>query len=231
VYAPARRRWPLLESAPETHVLELGLKTLLAYLLGAVMGSLVMGRFRGVDIREQGSGNAGGTNALRTQGWQFALGVVVIDVGKALLAVGWLPGVVLPFVGIDPAVDREWLTVACASAVVVGHVYPVWYEFRGGKGAATLIGTVAVIAPFALVPVIVVWLATVMLTGFVGLGTMLGTATLPVYFMLAEPRSLPLVVFGVAMAAFVAYTHRQNIERMRAGNENRARRLWLLRPR
>jgi glycerol-3-phosphate acyltransferase PlsY len=212
-------------------LLELGLKTLLAYLLGAVLGSLVMGRVRGVDIREQGSGNAGGTNALRTQGWKFALGVVVIDVGKALFAVGWLPGVALPFVGIDPAVDREWLTVACAAAVVVGHVYPVWYEFRGGKGAATLIGAVAVISPLALLPVVLVWLATVMLTGFVGLGTMLGTATLPVYFALAEPRSTPLVVFGLAMAAFVAYTHRANIERMRAGNENRARRLWLLRPR
>jgi glycerol-3-phosphate acyltransferase PlsY len=212
-------------------LLELGLKTLLAYLLGAVLGSLVMGRVRGVDIREQGSGNAGGTNALRTQGWKFALGVVVIDVGKALLAVAWLPGVALPFVGIDPAVDREWLTVACAAAVVVGHVYPVWYEFRGGKGAATLIGAVAVIAPSALLPVVAVWLATVMLTGYVGLGTMLGTATLPVCFALAEPRSTPLVVFGLAMAAFVAYTHRANIERMRAGNENRARRLWLLRPR
>jgi glycerol-3-phosphate acyltransferase PlsY len=190
-----------------------------------------MGRFRGVDIREQGSGNAGGTNALRTQGWKFALGVVVIDVGKALLAVGWLPGAVLPLVGIDPAVDRTWLTVACAAAVVVGHVYPVWYEFRGGKGAATLIGAVAVISPLALLPIVLVWLATVMLTGFVGLGTMLGTATLPVYFALVEPRSAPLVVFGLAMAAFVAYTHRANIERMRAGNENRARRLWLLRPR
>jgi glycerol-3-phosphate acyltransferase PlsY len=212
-------------------VLELGLKSLIAYLLGAVLGSLVMGRFRGVDIREQGSGNAGGTNALRTQGWKFALGVVVIDVGKAVLAVGLLPGLALPFVGVDAAVDREWLTVACATAVVVGHVYPVWYEFRGGKGAATLIGAVAMIAPAALLPVILVWLATVMLTGFVGLGTMLGTATLPVYFSLVEPRSAPLVVFGLVMAAFVAYTHRANIERMRAGNENRARRLWLLRPR
>jgi len=212
-------------------VLELGLKTLLAYLLGAVLGSLVMGRFRGVDIREQGSGNAGGTNALRTQGWSFALGVVVIDVGKALLAVGLLPGFVLPFVGIDPAVNRDWLAVACATAVVVGHVYPVWYGFRGGKGAATLIGAVAVLAPAALLPVVLVWLACVMLTGFVGLGTMLGTATLPVYFAAVEPRSPALIVFGLAMVIFIAYTHRENIGRMRAGNENRARRLWLLRPR
>lgn len=212
-------------------MLELSVKTLVAYLLGSVLGSLVVGRLKGVDIREQGSGNAGGTNALRTQGWQFALGVVAIDVGKALLAVGVLPGLALPLVGIDPAVRRDWLAVACAVAVVVGHVYPVWYEFRGGKGAATLIGAVAVLAPAALLPVAVVWLACVMLTGFVGLGTMLGTAALPAYFMLAEPPSPALVAFGIAMTAFVIYTHRANIARMRSGNENRARRLWLLRPR
>ncbi len=212
-------------------MLELGVKTLLAYLLGSMIGSLVMGRFRGVDIRELGSGNAGGTNALRTQGWQFALGVVAIDVGKALLAVGLLPGLVLPRVGLDPAVDREWLAVACAAAVVVGHVYPVWHEFRGGKGAATLLGAVAVLAPGALLPVVFAWLACVMLTGYVGLGTMVGAATLPVYFGLTGDRPAALVAFGLAMTAFVVYTHRSNLARMLAGSENRARRLWLLRPR
>jgi len=212
-------------------VLELGFKALIAYLLGSVIGSLLLGTLRGVDIRSQGSGNAGGTNALRTQGWAFALGVVVVDVGKALLAVGWLPGLELPGIGIDPGVDREWLAVACATAVVFGHVYPVWYEFRGGKGAATLLGAVAVLAPIALVPVLLVWLATVMLTGYVGLGTMLGTATLPLYFASVAPRSTPLMVFGAVLAAFIVFTHRSNVQRMRDGVENRARRLWLLRPR
>jgi glycerol-3-phosphate acyltransferase PlsY len=212
-------------------VLELGIKTLIAYLLGSVLGSQVMGRLRGVDIREQGSGNAGGTNALRTQGWRFALGVVVIDVGKALLAVGVLPGLALPGVGLDPSVDRGWLAVACAAAAVVGHVYPVWYEFRGGKGAATLIGAVAMLAPAALLPVFAVWLACVMLTGYVGLGTMLATLALPAWVAIVQPGNTPLLLFGLAMAAFIAYTHRSNIARMRAGNENRAHRLWLLRPR
>jgi len=212
-------------------VLELGIKALVAYLLGSVIGSLLLGQLRGVDIRTQGSGNAGGTNALRTQGWAFALGVVAIDVGKALLAVGWLPGLVLPGIGIDPGVDRQWLAVVCAAAVVFAHVYPVWYEFRGGKGAATLLGAVAVLAPLALAPVLLVWLATVLLTGYVGLGTMLGTATLPLYFSYVAPRSTPLVVFGLFMAAFIVFTHRSNVQRMREGIENRARRLWLLRPR
>ena len=82
-----------------------------------------------------------------------------------------------------------------------------------------------------LVPVVVVWLACVMLTGYVGLGTMLGTATLPVYLAVTAPANEALLAFGVLMAAFVVYTHRSNIGRMRRGNENRARRLWLLRPR
>ena len=212
-------------------MLELGVKTLIAYLLGSLIGSLVLGRLRGVDIRQVGSGNPGGTNALRTQGWRFALGVVLVDVGKALVAVGVLPVLDLPLVGIDPGVDRTWLDAACATAVVVGHVYPVWYEFRGGKGAATLVGAVAVLAPVALLPVILVWLSCVVLTGYVGLGTMLGTASLPVYFATSRPLEPALVCFGVVMAAFIVYTHRSNIERMRTGNENRARRLWLLRPR
>ncbi len=212
-------------------MVELGFKALLAYLLGSVSGSLLLGALRGVDIRTQGSGNAGGTNALRTQGWAFALGVVAIDVGKALLAVGWLAGARLPGLAIDPSVEREWLRVACAMAVVIGHVYPIWHQFRGGKGAATLLGAVALLSPGALVPVLVVWLATVLLTGYVGLGTMLGSCALPVYFALSAPSRLPLVVFGLAMAAFIVYTHRANLQRMRAGNENRARRLWLLRPR
>ncbi len=212
-------------------MLELGFKTLIAYLLGSVIGSLLLGQLKGVDIRTQGSGNAGGTNALRTQGWAFALGVVLVDVGKALVAVGWLPGVELPGIGIDAGIDRAWLAVACATAVVAGHVYPVWYDFRGGKGAATLIGAVAMLAPAALLPVVVVWLATVMLTGYVGLGTMLGSAALPVYVALAAPDRPALLAFGVAMAVFIVYTHRSNLQRMRAGNENRARRLWLLRRR
>jgi len=212
-------------------VLELGVKSLISFLLGSVSGSLLLGQVRGIDIRQLGSGNAGGTNALRTQGWRFALGVIAIDVGKAVLAVGILPDLDLPPAGIDAAIDRQWLAVACAVAVVVGHVYPLWYEFRGGKGAATLLGAVAVLAPDALIPFAVLWLATVMLTGFVGLGTMLGTLALPVYFAVDRPADTALLTFGVLMAAFVIYTHRANLARMRAGSESRAKRLWLLRPR
>lgn len=212
-------------------MLELGLKTLIAYLLGSVMGGLVAGSPRGVDIREQGSGNLGGTNALRTQGFWFALVTVVVDVGKGWLAAGWLPGAAIPGVAQDPSVGREWLAVACASAAVAGHVWPLYHEFRGGKGGATLIGTLLALAPATVPVALAAWLAVAMLTGFAGLATMLAAASVPVAtaLLLAGPR--PLLVFTVAMAAFIVWAHRANITRMRAGNELRLGRLWLLRPR
>lgn len=212
-------------------MLELGVKALLAYLLGSVIGSLIVGQLRGgIDIRRMGSGNAGGTNALRTQGPMFAFWVILIDTGKGWLAVAILPQLSLPLIGIDPAIERLWLSVACATAVVVGHVYPVWYGFRGGKGAATLVGVLIGLKPVALLPVLLVWLIVVMLSGFVGLATMLATATFPAYIAATGmDQSQALFSFGCAMLLFVCYTHRSNIARMRAGTENRARRLWLLR--
>jgi acyl phosphate:glycerol-3-phosphate acyltransferase len=214
-------------------MLELGFKTLLAYLLGSLIGSLIVGRLRGgVDIRTMGSGNAGGTNALRTQGFAFAFWVIVIDAGKGWAAAALLPAMSLPGIGIDPTIDRLWLAVACSIAVVVGHVYPVWYGFRGGKGAATLVGVVIGLKPIALLPLLAVWLLVVMFTGFVGLATMLAVAAFPAYVAATgiDPSNA-LLTFGCVMTLFVCYTHRSNIERMRAGTENRARRLWLLRPR
>ena len=157
---------------------------------------------------------------------------MVIDIGKGWLAAALLPSMNILFVGIDPSIDRSWLAVVCAGAVVLGHVYPVWYGFRGGKGAATLVGVLAGLKPIALIPVLIVWLGTVMMSGFVGLATMVAVASFPLYLAIAasEP-SPPLLSFGCAMLILVCYTHRANIARMRSGTENRAQRLWLLRPR
>ena len=212
-------------------MLELGVKTLLAYLLGALLGSLVIGRLRNVDIRTMGSGNAGGTNALRTQGVGFGLLVLGIDIGKGVLAAGALPSVPLPGVGLDPHVAREWLQICCAAAVILGHVYPVWFDFRGGKGAATVVGAVTTLHAWALIPLLVTWVLVIALTGFVGLASMLAGVSLVAAVWLVAPDDKPFLLFAILAAAFIVYTHRSNIQRMRAGTENRARRLWLLRPR
>ena len=212
-------------------MLELGVKVLIAYFLGTALGSLILGRLRGVDIRSMGSGNAGATNALRTQGKLFGFMVLLIDIAKGLVAVLWLPSAALPGVGLDPQVSRAWLTVACGCAVIVGHVFPVWFGFRGGKGAATVVGVVAAIEPRLLVPLILSWFIVLMLTGFVGLATMLSGVALIAAVLLLEPHNAPLLTFCVGVSLFVLYTHRSNISRMRAGEENRVRRLWLFRPR
>jgi glycerol-3-phosphate acyltransferase PlsY len=212
-------------------MLELGLKLLIAYLLGTLLGSLILGRLRGVDIRSLGSGNAGATNALRTQGKLFALLVLVVDIAKGVIAVWWLPTAALPAVGIDPGLPREWLTLACGLAVILGHVYPVWFSFRGGKGAATVVGVIAAVDLRLLVPLLLCWFLVLVLTGYVSLATMVSGIALVIAVYILEPNDVPLLIFSLGVAVFVVYTHRSNIARMRAGQENRVRRLWLFRSR
>jgi glycerol-3-phosphate acyltransferase PlsY len=212
-------------------MLELGVKLLIAYLLGTLLGSLILGHLRGVDIRSMGSGNAGATNAMRTQGKLFGLLVLLIDVAKGVFAVAWLPGAVLPGVGIDPDVPRLWLMLACGFAVIVGHVYPVWFSFRGGKGAATVVGVIAAVELRLLVPLLVSWFIVLLLTGYVGLATMLSGFALVAAVYVLEPDNIALLIFCAAVTLFIVYTHRSNIDRMRKGQENRARRLWLFRSR
>jgi acyl phosphate:glycerol-3-phosphate acyltransferase len=212
-------------------MLELGVKILIAYLFGTLLGSLIFGRLRGIDIRAMGSGNAGATNALRTQGKLFGSLVLIVDIAKGLFAVWWLPTAVLPGVGIDPDLSREWLTLACAFAVIVGHVYPVWFGFRGGKGAATVVGVFAAVDLRLVAVLIVSWFVVLVLTGYVGLATMLSGVVLVIVVYIFEPADTPLLGFCAAITLFVFYTHRSTIARMRAGKENRVRRLWLFRSR
>ena len=212
-------------------MLELGVKLLLAYLLGTLLGSMILGSLRGVDIRSMGSGNAGATNAMRTQGKLFGFLVLVIDIAKGMVAVWWLPSAVLPGIGIDSGVSREWLTAACGFAVIVGHVYPVWFDFRGGKGAATVVGVVAAMDLRLLLPLLLSWIIVLLLSGYVGLATMLSTVVLAVTVIVLQPNNLPLCAFCTAVAVFVIFTHRSNIARMRGGQESRVRRLWLFRSR
>jgi len=203
----------------------LAAKALLAYLAGSVSGSMVMGRFRHVDIRQSGSGNAGGTNAFRTQGFRFALGVVLIDIGKGVLAVWLLPRLHLPMPGAEAGAHAVML--ACGLAAVVGHCYPVWYGFRGGKGAATAVGALLVIQPLVLLPMIATWLLVLVATGWVGLATILAALSLIPAFAWLDGVGMDLT-FAVLLALFVVFTHRSNIARMMAGTEHRFERIRIV---
>jgi len=209
--------------------MEFSLKVLLAYLLGSVVGSLVVGRLRGgVDIRTQGSGNAGATNAVRTQGWRFAVWVIVIDVAKGWIAAALLPRLAVPGLPPAPPVALLWLPAACAFAAIVGHVFPVWHGFRGGKGVATLVGAYAGIDLFLLLPLFAGWMVVVMVSGYVGLASIVASLAMPIYLLIRDGVTLtPTLAFALACAALVLWTHRGNMKRMRAGSEPRARKLWL----
>lgn len=196
---------------------------LVAYLLGSVSGSLLLGRARGVDIREHGSGNAGGTNAFRTLGWKFALGVAAIDIAKGVLAT-WLALRLAP-VGQPLSVSEHGY--AAAAIAVVGHIWPLWHGFRGGKGAATAAGGLLVLWPWLLPPLVLVWLLMLLATGYVGLSTVVAALTVPLWarWMDASPERW---AFAIAMALLLVFTHRGNLLRLWRGEESRFERARVL---
>jgi glycerol-3-phosphate acyltransferase PlsY len=197
---------------------------LMAYLLGSLSGSLLIGRAIGVDIRQSGSGNAGGTNAFRTRGWRFALGVVLIDIGKGALAAAlalWLWTDAAPL-------SATALAGACTLAAAIGHTWPVFFGFRGGKGAGTLVGGLCVAWPLSVGPVFLVWVMCLVLTGYVGLSTLLAALALVPLALWAAPDQL---VFALAAAGFIVFTHRSNVLRLLRGTEHRFERVRVFRRR
>ena len=209
-------------------MIELILKGGLSYLLGSIIGGLAVARLTGgVDIRTLGSGNAGAANALRTQGKKVALAVLLIDLAKGWLATAVVARWVIP-AGLTaaPAPLAAWSAPVCGIAVMLGHVYPLWYGFRGGKGVATFLGAMLGINAWLVLPMILTWLAAVIAFGYVGLASILGAVALAVAVALTRSGT-PLLAFGILSALLILYTHRSNLARMRAGTEPRARRLWL----
>ena len=210
---------------------ELFTKVVLAYGLGTAMGGFIVGRLRGgIDLRLQGSGNVGATNALRTQGGLFALLVLLIDAGKGALAATLLPPLPWPLPG-GLALGRGALPYACGVAAALGHVYPVWFGFRGGKGAATLAGIFAALLTAALPWMILAFLLVLVLTGYAGLSTVTAAITALLYVTCFDPQGLfsPAGLFTLTMTLLVVFTHRENLLRVWQGRERRFERAMVLR--
>ena len=206
-----------------TPLVQTVLLLLVAYLLGSVSGSLVLGRARGIDIREHGSGNAGGTNAFRTLGWKFALGVAAIDIAKGALAT-WLALRLAP-VGQPLSVSGHGY--AAAAMAVAGHVWPLWHGFRGGKGAATAAGGLLMLWPWLLPPLVLAWLLVLLATGYVGLSTVVAALTVPLWALWTD-ASPERRAFAIAMTVLLVFTHRSNLLRLWRGEESRFERARLL---
>jgi len=212
-------------------VVEILIAALAGYLLGSLSGSLILGKLRGVDIRKMGSGNAGGTNALRSVGWVFALGVVIIDLGKGALAAVLVPLAIIA--AWAPDADPIRLGAVAGFSAVIGHVWPLYFRFRGGKGAGTAVGAVVVLAPWCILPLLLVWVMTIVGTGYVGLATVLaGLSLVPTMWLLGpDPLHPALGTLAIALAVLLVFTHRGNLDRLRSGTENRFEKARLLKRR
>ncbi len=193
----------------------------LSYLIGAFPSAVVIGRvLKGIDIRQHGSGSAGATNAWRVLGWRVALPVAVIDVAKGVAAAAGIAR--LPFEPLP--LSFEVVAILCGLAAVLGHVFPIYTGFRGGKGVATAGGMLIATAPIPVGCALGVSLLAVFLFGKVSLGSILAAWTIPVSALLLglfTDLSYPPLLIGLTggLALFILYTHRTNIARLLKGEE------------
>ncbi|MBK7946155.1 MAG: glycerol-3-phosphate 1-O-acyltransferase PlsY [Flavobacteriales bacterium] len=192
----------------------------LAYVCGSIPTSVWWGRaFFGVDVREHGSRNAGATNTFRVLGPQAGLPVLLIDILKGFAPVRVLPN----FSQLDPDTPAwMWLRVGLVIATVLGHLYPVFAGFRGGKGVATSLGGVLAVHPGAAGVCVAVFALVFILTRFVSLSSMAAALAFPLAVGLIWREPSPIKVgFAIVLCLLVIYTHRENIGRLLRGEENR----------
>jgi acyl phosphate:glycerol-3-phosphate acyltransferase len=195
---------------------------ILSYLLGSIPTSIIAGKaFRGIDIREHGSGNPGATNTFRVLGWKIGITVGLIDIFKGFAAVAILPSIVPA----DSLVTGEIRQMLAGFAAVAGHVWTVFAGFKGGKGVGTAFGMFLGLAPIPSLIAAAVWAAVTFGTGYVSLGSIIAAMALPVSVIaLGLARgglSLPLAVLSVVLGLLVIVRHRSNISRLLRGEENR----------
>ena len=193
---------------------------LVSYLLGSIPSSVWIGKiFYGIDVREHGSGNAGTTNTIRILGYKAGIPVFIIDALKGWFAVflakiifGYFPSLEMP----------EFMSFVAAVAVVLGHIFPVFAGFRGGKGVATLLGVGFGLIPIPALIALGIFMVVLFSFGYVSLASITATVTLPfITYFFVMPDNFLLLLLTIAVAIFVPITHRQNIKRLLNGTENK----------
>jgi acyl phosphate:glycerol-3-phosphate acyltransferase len=193
----------------------------LAYLAGSIPAAYIAGKVtRGIDLRQHGSGNLGATNVYRVLGAPVAIAVLLFDAAKGAVPVLLFPRLLPPNAG-DSGSTMLW-AIAFGVAAIVGHVRPIFLLWKGGgKGVATASGVFGALAPAAIGVALVVWLAVLVVSGYMSLASLAGAAVLPLAVAIIRGVRSPLFVVSVLVAVFVFWTHRANIGRLRRGEEPR----------
>ena len=202
---------------------------LLSYITGSTPTSIIVSKIiKDIDIRQHGSGNAGATNVFRILGWKPALFVIFVDIFK-----GWLPtAIYINYINID---EINILQILCGFSAVLGHTYPLFSKFKGGKGVGTLAGMLLALFPIALPICLMVFILTLIFTGYVSVGSILASSSLPIILSIlhkifpVEEPTIVLLIFSLLLPWFVIYTHRSNISRLIKGKENQFKKAMIFR--
>ena len=189
---------------------------IISYLIGSISTSTIICRIKNVDIKKIGSGNAGATNTVRALGKKYGAIVLILDILK-----GTLPTMIAKILSPELLI----LPIACAFSTVAGHVFPIYFSFKGGKGAATFIGTILAIFPLGAFICFLIWISVLILSGYVGLATVIAAIIFPISIFLFADTSL--LFFGLASMLFVLITHYNNIIRLIKGKESRFEKIHL----
>ncbi len=188
-----------------------------AFLLGSVPWSFIIGRIRGFDIRESGSGNTGATNLFRVCGRRAGLAGLLLDALKGAIPV---LAATRGITGLTPPVG-EWAVSATGICAVLGHVYSPWLRFRGGKGVATTLGVILVLSPLSVLSGLVVFILALLTTRYVSLGSIAAAVALIPSVFVFRPYSPPVQIVVCTVAVLILVRHRSNMVRILRGEENR----------
>lgn len=200
--------------------IEIILAFIIAYLLGSIPTAVWVGKaFYGVDVRLVGSGNAGATNTIRVLGLKAGIPVLLFDVLKALMAVNLSVFLNNPAYSVNQEVVYK---ILLGSLAVLGHVYPIFAGFKGGKGVASLVGVLIALYPLSFLVILACFIISMVFTQIVSFSSIICSLLFPfiVIFLFDEQR-LPLIILSIAVAIFIPYTHRENIKRLLAGTEKK----------
>jgi glycerol-3-phosphate acyltransferase PlsY len=193
---------------------------LLAYLIGSLPSAVWIGKlFHNIDVREHGSGNAGATNVIRVLGWKTGIPVLLIDVAKGALAT-LLPLIFKLAVSESPLMIN--LQILAGVTAIVGHIFPVFARFRGGKGVATIFGVLLALHPLLTLSCMGVFLIVLLITGIVSVSSMAAGFAFPLFlFILFDTPSLVFKIFSIVVSISLVLTHRKNIGRLMKGEEKK----------
>jgi glycerol-3-phosphate acyltransferase PlsY len=196
---------------------------LLAYLFGSLPAGYLAGRLRGIDVRQHGSGNIGATNVLRVLGKPWGFAVFAIDALKGFAAVR--TAVALASRNAAAVQYVDFVAILAAAACVVGHSFPVWLKFKGGKGVATSAGSILGVMPIAAITIALVWLLVFLISRYVSLASIIAAIALPITVAVLTRMHVTnggvLLYFSLVMAALVVWRHRSNVARLLDGTEHR----------